>query len=388
MATQTGSIDFTTSNSVKLAAEAGWQSDLDSYYTKSEIDVTVGGINSTVSTKVGEDEVISSINQSSESVSINANKINLTGAVTISDLATDASTALTDAAKTATSYVTEITGQNGIMVHPSTDQLTGVRIASDVDIRQGNVSIANFGELDANDNPTARVGKADSKHVLIDPDYVYIMDGSASSITQLAKFGDFIRLGSDTDPMLDIRDGWMYFYPTADDVQSLYFGPTTRIQRLLNGSLKLQSDNGAVSLYGQTIGVAPANGTNTFSTAPGTVLWSGAGWAMTASHTATLAYNVSTCPTGIVLHWQAYVNGAARNQDQCYCFVPKTHVSGFAGGGVQMPLMTSGFGSVGCKYVYVYDDRVTGAANNNQSGTASGITYNNAYWVLTQIIAV
>lgn len=216
-----------------------------------------------------------------------------------------------------------------------------------------------------------------------------IWDGLGNAAENVrARFGTTIRLGSDEYPMLDIRDGWMYFYPTADDVQSLFFGPTTRIQRLLNGSLKLQSDNGAVSLYGQTIGVAPANGTNTFSTAPGTVLWSGAGWAMTASHTATLAHNVSTCPTGIVLHWQAYVSGAARNQDQLYCFVPKTHVSGFAGGGVQMPLMTSGFGSVGCKYVYVYDDRVVGAANNNQSGTNSGITYNNAYWVLTQIIAV
>lgn len=93
MATQTGSIDLTASNAVKLAAEAGWQSDLDDYYTKSEIDVTVDGINSTVSTKVGEDEVISSINQSSESVSINASKINLTGAVTISDLSSDAQSA-------------------------------------------------------------------------------------------------------------------------------------------------------------------------------------------------------------------------------------------------------------------------------------------------------
>lgn len=117
MATQTGSIDLTASNSVKLAAEAGWQSDLDGYYTKSEIDVTVGGINSTVSTKVGDDEVISSINQSSESVSINASKINLTGAVTISDLASDASGALADAAKTATNYISADT--NGIRIASS-----------------------------------------------------------------------------------------------------------------------------------------------------------------------------------------------------------------------------------------------------------------------------
>jgi len=36
-------------------------------------------------------------------------------------------TALTNAAKTATSYVTDITG-GGIMVHPSGDQTTGVKV--------------------------------------------------------------------------------------------------------------------------------------------------------------------------------------------------------------------------------------------------------------------
>ena len=170
MASQTGSIDLTASNSVKLAAEAGWQSDLDSYYTKSEIDVTVSGINSTVSTKVGEDEVISSINQSSESVSINANKINLTGAVTISDLATDASDALDDAAKTATNYATDITG-GGVMVHPSDDATSGVRITSDVDIMRDGTSVINIGTNDA-----VRIGVDDPSHVKM------FLESSAMSI--------------------------------------------------------------------------------------------------------------------------------------------------------------------------------------------------------------
>lgn len=184
MASQTGSIDLTASNSVKLAAEAGWQSDLDSYYTKSEIDVTVGGINSTVSTKVGENEVISSINQSSESVSINANKINLTGAVTISDLASDASTALTDAAETATSYVTELTGEDGIMVHPSDDDDTGVQITSDVDIlRDGHIVINVGTQGDTSGNTDAGVT---------------IYDGTANENVRAA-FGEVITLGNASD---------------------------------------------------------------------------------------------------------------------------------------------------------------------------------------------
>lgn len=53
----------------------------------SAIQVSANAINQTVSTKVGKSEVISSINQTSESVTIDASKINLVGAVTIGDLA-------------------------------------------------------------------------------------------------------------------------------------------------------------------------------------------------------------------------------------------------------------------------------------------------------------
>lgn len=48
----------------------------------SNLTISVNGISSTVSSKVGKNEIISSINQSSESVTINANKINLNGVVT------------------------------------------------------------------------------------------------------------------------------------------------------------------------------------------------------------------------------------------------------------------------------------------------------------------
>ena len=86
---------------------------------------------------------------------------------------TDAS----NAAKTATSYVTDITG-GGIMVHPSTDQTTGVRVTSDVDILRSGTSVANYGT-------TARIGTSAGKHVSIDSDSVDLMDGNAS----LATFG-------------------------------------------------------------------------------------------------------------------------------------------------------------------------------------------------------
>lgn len=52
---------------------------------KSEIKQTTDSITSTVSTKVGNNEVISKINQSAEQITINANKLNLNGYLTISN---------------------------------------------------------------------------------------------------------------------------------------------------------------------------------------------------------------------------------------------------------------------------------------------------------------
>ena len=80
---------------------------------------------------------------------------------------TDAS----NAAKTATSYVTEITGQNGIMVHPSTDQTTGVQITDSVNIMQDGVSVAEYGE-------TARVGAENSAHSVWESGEFVFNDGT------------------------------------------------------------------------------------------------------------------------------------------------------------------------------------------------------------------
>ena len=76
----------------------------------------------------------------------------------------DVDAAISDAAKTATSYVTDITG-GGIMVHPSTDQTTGVRVTSDVDILRSGTSVINIGTGDA-----VRVGSASGGHIAIDSD--------------------------------------------------------------------------------------------------------------------------------------------------------------------------------------------------------------------------
>lgn len=71
-------------------------------------------------------------------------------------------TASNDAAKTATNYATDITG-GGVMVHPSDDATSGVKITSDVDIMRDGTSVINIGTNDA-----VRIGLEGSGYVLVD----------------------------------------------------------------------------------------------------------------------------------------------------------------------------------------------------------------------------
>lgn len=80
-----------TSNSITLGVSKKLN---DYYYTKSEIDITNKEIKSTVSEKVGNDEVISKINQSAEKIQISATKLDLEGYATFSDLSTSGKTTI------------------------------------------------------------------------------------------------------------------------------------------------------------------------------------------------------------------------------------------------------------------------------------------------------
>lgn len=94
-------------NTAESNAKADTTEKLKSYSTtiemNSAIKQTADNITSTVSKKVGKDEVISAINQSAESITISASKINLQGAVTFSCLDSDAQNQITTAQSTANS---------------------------------------------------------------------------------------------------------------------------------------------------------------------------------------------------------------------------------------------------------------------------------------------
>jgi len=188
---------------------------------------------------------------------------------------------------------------------------------------------------------------------------------------------DIVGIGSDQYPVHVISAGW----PVAK------FGGLGIATHGLS-LYGIGSDDGAsVDAY-NGIYMGTKTGTNFWSTVPGTVLWSSGGYYMTSNHTATLAYNVSTCPTGIVLHFQPYTSSTVQNYFHQYCFVPKTTVTASAGAVHNFTLCNSGFAKVGIKALRVYDNRIVGDDSNDDTGTASGITFDNKYWVMTQVIAV
>lgn len=121
------------------------------------------------------------------------------------------------------------------------------------------------------------------------------------------------------------------------------------------------------------------------------VLWSG-GYYMTDNHKISLSENVSAQPNGIVLVWSLYSNGAAENAGFNYTFVPKQHITSFAGCGVSCFLTgyanSTGTSALGFKYVYVNNDSIVGNKNNSYAGESNGLTLASNKFVLRQVIGV
>lgn len=111
---------------------------------------------------------------------------------------------------------------------------------------------------------------------------------------------------------------------------------------------------------------------------------------MAQTHTVNLNAKVSEQRNGIVLVWSAYKDSAAQNYNWCYTFVPKYHVqrTNGSGSGVTCICAGTGFTNTACKYVYVYDNKITGTSSNVESGTTNGITWNNKLYVLRYVIGV
>ena len=85
-----------------------------------------------------------------------------------------------------------------------------------------------------------------------------------------------------------------------------------------------------------------------------------------------------------------YVYSVAENYVFKFFFVSKILIDSHHGVGHTFTMNSSAiFVVLGAKYLYLYDTEIVGNADNNKSGTASsGITYNNAGYVLRYVIGV
>jgi len=123
-------------------------------------------------------------------------------------------------------------------------------------------------------------------------------------------------------------------------------------------------------------------------TGAGTILWSGA-FFMNASQTINLAEPVSMQQSGIVLVFSRYSSSTAQDYHWNSFFVHKAHIAAHESQGHHFMMSTDGkFSVIAGKYLYLHDTKIGGNANNEASGTANGITYNNAGFVLRYVIGV
>lgn len=119
------------------------------------------------------------------------------------------------------------------------------------------------------------------------------------------------------------------------------------------------------------------------------VLWEGGSF-MNGSQSVDLSSSpISQQPNGIVLLFSTYESNASQNYNWHSFFIPKTFVTKQSGNGVLFPMFTRNFGSVGNKYLYISDTKITGHADNTATGTgSSGIKYANNAWVLRYVIGI
>lgn len=117
------------------------------------------------------------------------------------------------------------------------------------------------------------------------------------------------------------------------------------------------------------------------------VLWEGA-YLMKGSQTATLSEPISSQPNGIILVWSNYADDTVKDEGFTFFFVPKIFVTLQNGKGMNCPIIHHKFDAIINKYVYIYDDKITGNDMNNATGSAKGITYATNRSVLRYVIGV
>ena len=98
---------------------------------------------------------------------------------------------------------------------------------------------------------------------------------------------------------------------------------------------------------------------------------------MNETQVVNLSKNVSDQKNGIMLVWSKY-NEDPKNYGWCINTIPKTLVQLYPGSGHDVVVGETGAQLIASKYLYIYDDKITGNDNNNVGATRN--------WVLRYVI--
>lgn len=325
-----------------------------------------------------------------------------------------------DAAKTATNFVK--LESSGITVGNLTNDYLGnnVFIDSDsVDIRNGTTVLASFAanqiDLGKNNNNAVinlcgGVGKIKYKYETIqDNDSSYNIDGieiSASTIKLLSENAKRLIDGSHVPASTYINSiggqsisiGGDYIATTAGsigftitgDVGSERLSPYVdlsvyNIETGFSNSLEV-SILGTKSLE-RVISDKGFESSSVLETFQNSILWSGNSFP-TNSQTCNFNQSVSEQPHGIILVFRGWNSGVV-NGDWNSFFISKYEVGRHNGQGHGFLMSSTNLNRVCQKYIYISDTFLTGASQNNQSGTgSSGVKYANDRFVLQYVLGV
>ena len=269
-----------------------------------ELQVTADGITSEVSKKVGNDEIISRINQSAEGVQIQANKVNIEGATIFSSgrLSQSSLDGAYDASGSATGAVnnlkSDLSSSSGTTVINGGHITTGTIDASRATITNIDASNIETGTLDAAriDAGSLSIGKLDSNaqatinsagtkatnyitdigsdgirvhdshtsntSVVINSAGMEVFKGGTSDAYSVAKYGDTARIGKNANNASHVsilNDGvhiWNGVETTAsNEVASFGSSEISLGKNSRNSKIKLCGNAGTIASYGGGINI-------------------------------------------------------------------------------------------------------------------------------------
>ena len=156
-----------------------------------------------------------------------------------------------------------------------------------------------------------------------------------------------------------------------------------------NGLLTCGMDadfKGAVNINGIPIKGCHKIRTSSTGTA-GSYTYDSIGWYMNGTQTIYLEEKLSEQQNGIILVW-SYYDKEPKDWSWNFTVIPKAFIADNPSVGGMSTFMVNNttFGSVACKYLYIYDDNIKGNENNAATGTGtSAIKYANNKFVLRYV---